>query len=333
MAQKERLISKEEFATIFGEATELTTPCKLYSMTEEESFAPFITCRHIKRAWDEIGILETDRLPGFSYIESSSSLVRVIYDKYYGLKAKKIIQVTKLEQGEELLIDGQVEYDFGKLHIALGTGLKQNLMIIEDFLRDPNQFAAGISVISNQCPESKIPVAQIRYDWSSSIQLNAEFPCSEFQDVLEGRVDRRKERHGNRESYPTTYFQWEYLLGAKIGSQTFKNEENNDLQWLMRVTAINNQKMTPIEGTGYLGAISRSSYNWGARRQGRLRFTRINPETGEILMFAVPDKIDQKDFAQSLVKDSMNEFLGQYPVAFCVQQPGESGQMFSTVKH
>lgn len=67
--------------------------------------------------------------------------------------------------------------------------------------------------------------------------------------------------------------------------------------------------------------------HWG---EGRLRFSRINPQTGESWMFSVPEWMDDRRFNNDIQHSPLTSFFWQYPVVFCVKNRGEERKWFST---
>lgn len=262
--------------------------------------------------------------------DESGQLVKVDYTQSSGLKLKRQLYLS----GEDL-ISGEVAYNFGEVQIVLGAGYFAPMLLhplcVKDQLADMESFRAGISVIKANTGPTVPRLALMEYGSNSQIPLNAEFPMADYEDAKNGTYEMRKGRFDEQPTYQTTYFQWENLVGAKVGATRFKEEgDHTHLGYYRWVTKINNSGLVQIEGTPYASKIShsRDRRRWG---EGRLRFSRKNINTGEAWMFSVPEWLDKKRFVGDLESQSLSDFRWQYPVIFCVKRPGQEREWLSTL--
>lgn len=256
--------------------------------------------------------------------DTDPMLVRVSYEEDYGLQAKKTIALRRFPDSELLMTSGEIRYSFGEVDIVLAANLNSPF-VTEGILSDPKSFEPTISVIAGDKPIP--PIAYVEYQPSSRIPINAQFPCADFQEALNGEVEKR-EKHPA--SYKQTYFQWEELVGAKVGITRYDNPNYPDwLQYYRWVTRINSRESVQLEGSPYKGKIS-WSHDRGHWGDGRLRFSRMNPKTGEAWMFSVPEWINQQTFHENIQHEPLRSFFWQYPVIFCVKRRGEDRKWFST---
>lgn len=164
----------------------------------------------------------------------------------------------------------------------------------------------------------------MEYTRSQQIPLNAEFPYASYEDATKGVYETRRGRFDHVSTRQTIYFQWENLVGAKVGVTKFKAEEadNACLNYYRWVTKVNNPEWTKLEGTPYAAKITHSPNRreWG---KGRLRFHRKDVETGELWMLSVPEWINKADFIGNLVGQPLSTLRMEYPVIFWTRQPGQ----------
>jgi len=269
----------------------------------------------------EIVIFEANGLPS---PETDPLKIRVSYEEPYGLKVKR--QVISRKYGDEFLMcSASVRYSFEDLDIVLVCQLNSDI-VIESMYRDPSEFQASILVESRQGTQSQPPLAYMVYELGKHVPIHAEFPCADYQEALIGNVDARET--GGRASYKKTYFQWEDLVGAKAGVARYDNPEHETwLNYYAWQTIINGREPKQLEGEIYKQKISRSP---SPRREGRLRFSRMNIETGESWMLSVPEFIDIEDFHRNSQHETLRDFSWRYPIIFCVKRRGEEKIWYST---
>lgn len=258
-------------------------------------------------------------------MDTDPLLVRVSYEESYGLKAKRTIILRRFSDSELLMTSGEIRYSFGEVDIVMAANL-DGPFATEGIVGDPENFKPTIMVVA--AGDKPIPpIAYAEYQPSSQIPINAQFPCADFKEALNGEVEKR-ERHPA--SYKQTYFQWEELAGAKVGITRYDNPTHPDwLQYYRWVTKINSREPIQLEGSPYEGKIS-WSHDRGHWGDGRLRFSRMNPKTGETWMFSVPEWINQQRFHNGIQSERLMDFFWEYPVVFCVKKRGEDRKWFST---
>ena len=256
-------------------------------------------------------------------------LVRVSYEEPYGLKAKRTIVLRKFSDSELLMTSSEIKYSFGEVDIVIAANL-DGPSATEGIVSNPENFKPIIMVVA--VGDKRIPpIAYMDYHLSSRIPINVEFPHADFKEALNGDVEKREKHDFSQPSYKNTYFQWEQLVGAKVGIAKYDHPTDPDqLRYYRWVTKINNSEPIQLEDSPYKEKISRSEsrWRWGS---GRLRFSRINSQTGETWMLSVPEWIDKSCFHRDIQNNSLMDFFGQYPVIFCVKKPGEDKKWFSTL--
>lgn len=256
-------------------------------------------------------------------------LVRVSYEEPYGLEAKRTIVLRKFSNSELLMISGEIKYGFGEVDILIASNLNGPFET-KEIVSDPENFKPTIMVVA--AGDKPIPpVAYMEHHFSSRIPINVEFPHADFEEALNGEVEKREKQGFNTPSYKKTYFQWEELAGAKVGITKYDDPTNlNRLNYYRWFTKINNREPVQLEDSPYKEKISWSQNRRGQWGSGRLRFSRINSQTGETWMLSVPEWIDKQRFHDSIQSEDLMGFFWRYPVVFCVKRPGEAKKWFST---
>ncbi len=254
--------------------------------------------------------------------------VRISYESRHGLKAKRTLVERKTSKHIYTFEGGEIRFSFDdSIQIFYSTTLK-GPFIYPGILEDPANFTPAVHVTSGNDPIIP-PLAVARYDPTSKIPIDVRFPNADYKKALVGDVDKRKKQEFNHGSYSETYFQWEHLVGAKVGVSTFDNEEHSDwLQYYRWITQVNNSSSTQIGDTPYKGKLTRTIPRFG--RDGRLRLSRMNPQSGESWMFSIPDWIDNKTFHSDVQNKRLEDFFSEYPVIFCVKKHGQERQWHST---
>jgi len=261
-------------------------------------------------------------------MDTDPLLVRVSYEEHYGLKAKRTIVLRKFSDSELLMTSGEIRYGLGEVDIVMAANL-DGPFATEGIVSDPENFKPTIMVVA--AGDKPIPpLAYMEYHLTSQIPINAEFPHADFKEALNGDVEKREKQGFNTPSYKKTYFQWEELAGAKVGITKYDDPTNPDrLSYYRWFTKINNSEPVQLEDSPYKEKISWSHdrWQWGS---GRLRFSRINSQTGETWMLSVPEWINKSDFHRSIQHSCLTSFFYEYPVVFCVKKPGGERKWFST---
>ncbi len=260
----------------------------------------------------------------------SGTRVQVDYNQTYGLKLRRT-----LHQLGNTLIYGEVTYNSDGLQICIGAGYFAPMLLhplcVKDQLADMQSMRAGISVTTNN-PVSRVPrLASMEYETNSQIPLYAEFPLADLEDAKAGTYETRKGRFDTEPTYLTTYFQWENLVGAKVGATRFKepaDSTNTFLRSYANATKINNSGWTEVPDSHFVAKIShsRDRRQWGS---GRLRFSRKNTESGETWIFSVPEWITKKGLIDNLQRQSLTDFSYSYPVIFCIKRPDQPREWLS----
>jgi hypothetical protein len=322
MVEKDNRLS---FRSRVSQAPEFKKPFQLESMGRNLIDLPFLEIPLDEKLSEEKIIFEAKS----SFSESmdvNPILIRVSYEDPYGLEAKRTIVQREFDGSELLMQKGEVKRNFGEIDIVLSSNLKIPLDDKET-LSDMENFIPTISVMSSG--KEVPPIARIEYDSSSQLPITVKFPYADFWGALKGEVEKRDD--SNNHSYRYTYFNWEHLVGAKVGTTKYKFPAHPDsLEYYNQFVKINNMELTALpEDNLYEEKISKSSDNW-KWGSGRLRFSRINKQTGEVWMFSVPEWIDKKNFNANIQDDSLMDFFWRYPVVFCVKRKGEDGKWYAT---
>ena len=260
--------------------------------------------------------------------ELNPQIVRVSYEESYGLKAKRTLVLVRPSGSEFLFSGGNIRYESGEIVISYSLNLS-GPFLTEDLLRDTNQFEASI-LVTNAMDPNVPPLAWIQYNPSQKIPIDVRFPYADFQQALKGDVEKRERQQFGSASYKQTYFQWEHLVGAKIGASKYDSAIDTTIpMYYAHRTSINNREPVHIKNTPYEGKITRSESRIFPG-VGRLRFSRMNEETGESWMFSVPDLMDRNMLFREIQHSALRDFFYQYPIIFCVKNRGEERQWHST---
>lgn len=265
---------------------------------------------------------------GRTHIDTDPLIARVSYEDNYDLEVKRTVISRKYHGSEPLMQSAQIEYDFDDIAISYHIRLRSPIVFKETY-EEPRNFQATILVLSKKDPTAP-PVARMDYDLSDRIKLNAQFPYANYDQALQGQVEKREKERLDPPSYRFTYFQWEHLVGAKIGWTSYENlESREELRHYKQITSLNSRQATEIPESPYKAkiSISRSRRPLGA---GRLRFARMDSETAESWMFSVPEWISINRFHNNIQSDSFMNFLCEYPVVFCTKKRDEERQWHST---
>lgn len=326
----------EEFRKVFGEVPELTTsPTSITPEGDQHptQFKNFILEGEVGR---EKGIIQTPLLPGSTYIPGSSSYLQIEYEKSYGLEVKRSMHLLnnpkkKGETRTSEIMNGQVSYNFGEVKIVYGISFQSPLDPLAEQLRDKDLFNAYIMVLPTSNNEKYPPITSASYGWRGvRIPMHAEFVNADYENALSGSYEKRADRYSSQTNHLKTYFQWEYLVGARVGITAFRDDDGYYDKSFSKETKINTQKPPVLEGEQYRAKISHSRGHHLAPLVGRLRFSRMNMKTGESWMLSVPELVDNKEFMTRLRSASFCDFFWQYPVVFCVKQSGEPRKWFAT---
>ena len=260
--------------------------------------------------------------------EAGPLLVRVSYEAPYGLKVKRVLVYRQFSTTDHVLEDAKIMYSFGEVEISLHSHLRSPL-VSEGFLRDPNSFNTSI-LVQAAGEESVPPLAQITYDWAPQVPINAEFSCADYQQALRGEAEKRDKQEFRQAGYRKTYFEWVHLIGARVGIARYDDPVDADnLKFYQWRTDINGRQPTSLKDSPYKAKISRSrsEWSWG---NGRLRFSRMNEQTGESWMLSAPEWVSKSEFHGAIETANLADFLYRYPVVFCVKSRGEDRKWFST---
>lgn len=312
--------SSTPFREVISSAPEFHRPFVAKTIFGTQDW-PFVEIKQEKSdPYDrEVVIFEANGLPS---PETDPLKVRVSYEEPYGLKVKR--QVVSRRYGDEFLMgSASVRYSFDEVDIVLACQLESDI-VIESMYRDPREFQASILVESRQGTQP--PLAYMVYELGKHVPIHAEFPCADYDQALVGNVEAREKR--NRTSYKKTYFQWEDLVGAKAGVARYDDPNHGD--WLRHYawpTTVNSREPKHLKGEIYKQKITRSP---AMRREGRLRFSRMNVETGESWTLSVPEFIDIGDFHRNSQHEALRDFSWRYPIVFCVKRRGEERIWYST---
>jgi len=259
--------------------------------------------------------------------ELNPHFVRVSYEEPYGLKVKRSLVFVQ-PQSEYLLQDAEVRFKLGDIEVAYSMDLSEPF-VVDDLLRNANNYKASILVTKGADPNIP-PLAWVEYNPTAKISIYARFPYAEFQQALNGDFEKRERTQSQSGSYRETYFQWEHLVGAKVGVNRYDDlNYPNSPRYYREVTRINNSQPVQLKETPYRVKITR----FQARTYpgiGRLRFSRMNTETGESWMFSVPDWVVNDKYIYEIQQTLLRDFFWQYPVVFCVKNRGEERKWFST---
>lgn len=253
--------------------------------------------------------------------EPAGAVVKIDYSGSYGLKLRRMRYVHEKSNS---LISGELSYQVGELKAVLWAGYSCTFLLspsnVERQLSREQHFDTGISIVAANGSNNP-QLATVTYGMSQQIPLNAEFPSASFKDAKEGAFEMRREEYDTIPVYERTYFQWENLVGAKVGRTRFKGE-GVKLDYKRWLATVNSQQWISVEDTPYAAKITHSPdrRHWG---EGRLRFHRRDTETGELWMFSVPEWLNKEEFIQNLNNDTFDNLCYKYPVRFWVRQSGQ----------
>lgn len=257
--------------------------------------------------------------------EIAPTRIKISYEAPYGLKARKQIVESRRYENDFQMEAAQIKYQIDDLEISYNFTLKSPIVTTMDH----KDFVASIYVTKigdNSIP----PIARVDYDPEAKVQISTYFPNAEYEKMLTGDVEKREKEMFRQPSYSETYLQWEYLVGGKVGVSRYDHPEFPDDLWSYRwLTNINAKEPRPIGGTPYQGKITRSLRD-NMMTARRLRFSRINKETGQSIMISVPDSIERYRFYNDIQHDDLTSFFMEHPVVFCVKNRQEERKWYST---
>ncbi len=323
MTEKGSQVSFRE--SIVGQVPELSNPFIVKTPLGLQQW-PFKEIEQDAESSKSKVVFEAHSIPN---AELNPLIVRVSYEADYGLNAKKTLFFCKPPESDESLFQGaEVRRVFGNIEIFYSMGLS-GPFITEALLKDPNNFNASILVTSGAdliIP----PLAWVEYSQISKIPIIARYPDADFQQALVGDVEKRQEQQTRPGSYKETFFQWEHLVGAKVGVSRYDDPNRKDSpRYYHWPTEVNSREAVHLKDTPYRSKITRS-----AERMypgvGRLRFSRMNSETGESWVFSVPDWFTNDMFYSDIQDKNLLDFFYRYPVVFCVKRRGEERMWYST---
>lgn len=260
--------------------------------------------------------------------ELAPTRMKISYESPYDLRVRRMVLERIAKEEEHVMECAEIKFSIDDLEISYVTHLKGPLAI-QEILEEPRNFVTSIYVTSknhNNIP----PIASVTYDLESKIQVNAKFPNADFEKILTGDFEKVEKDRFGQASYSETYLQWEYMVGAKVGVSRFTDTDYpNRLRFRAWNTNINNRGPKIIEDTAYQGKITRS-LRAHPMQAHRLRFSRINKESGQSIMLSVPDHIDPYRFHNHIQHETLISFFWEYPVVFCVKNKGEERKWYST---
>lgn len=364
------------FRSTFGEAPELTN--KVEFPTEDANERTGVK-KVLYTLTSLDGPLGKERATFIAGVDLRHNLIRVEYERMFGLRVRRELNLAGFPDRNEWELVSELREAFGdhtqfseklrlitdkrrteKDNLLLGEGnLTCNLgevqvvyqirypgwplFVTEPLLANPHNLRASILVLSSQ-QDQGVPLAQVQYHASKEIDFTCDFPCGDYDQVLTGQIDKRL-YYVDRKVHQYTYFQWEYLLGAKLGFAKFKDGQSGDLRCEMSIAKIGRHYRQPqslrfrssghhrfadIKDSGYEGKICRLPSNDSSNHIGNLQLTRRNKETGELWELTVPGAIDINSYRDAFLTDSFDDFLFKYPVVFDVRKPSEKRKTFST---
>lgn len=338
----EKLVSAEQLREVFGEIPELRQPVNFPNPDGIIDQLPFKVFKLSEKAGSEKACLETELFPGSAHIPNSQALVRVIYEQPYGLRAKKWMHLQRIGEGEDeqtFLDRGQISYDLGEVEIVLDMYQDSPFAPFQSDLEEPSKFKVAISVLSTADPRERHPLAQTAYDLNSLINIHTQFAYAEYEDARKGLVEKPLQSKWDPpttlSAYQHTYFQWEYLVGAKVGHTEYKNRDDGRSdtffnRWLTRINSIG---LVQLGDTPYWQKMSHTSSEHAYSDTGRLRFSRVNKDTKESWMLSVPEQIanySKSTLVNNFQHTSLMDLFYNYPVGFCIKRPGEKSKWFTT---
>lgn len=260
--------------------------------------------------------------------ELTPSRMKISYESTHGLRARRMVLERRASEEDYTMECAEIRFSLGDFEIAYATHLKSPI-VIQKFLEEPRDFITSIYVISknnNNIP----PLAVVSYDPAAKIQIDTRFPNADFEKMLIGDFDKREKGRFSPSSHSETYSQWEYLVGAKVGVSRYIDPEHPDwLRFHAWPTTLNSREPKVIEGTPYEGKITRSLWSHPMQSH-RIRFSRLNKEAGQSIMFSVPDSIDPYRFHNNIQYEPLADFLIEYPAVFCVKNRGQERKWYST---
>lgn len=332
-------VTAEQFRSIFGDVPELTQPAVFRDSQGHNTIVAFNDFKIQDHGFNHYaGILETpsyndpksdaDLEPG---VPRQSLFVKVKYDSHYALKAriKEVWLKTSGDKKSEALLVGDMKYNLDPVSVVFSVAPQTFLHAYDFMLKDSSSYLVTLAIESASDDPEKPPLAQVSYGWSGhEIPMNAEFVDASFEDALRGEIEQR---HGllQRLNHQRTYFQWEYLVGAKVGATRFEDSQSGELKsnrWLAQINApqLTSLEETPYQAGIYHGYESDRSRLW----EGVLRLVRTDAVTGESWMLSVPDWIRNEEFIRNLSRSLFRDFFFQYPVVFGVRRPGQEDLWF-----
>lgn len=334
-------VTVDQFRNIFGDVPELTQPAVFRDLQGHDIIVAFGKPEMQDHGYNYYtGILETpsyndpeadaDLEPG---VPRNSCFVRVRYDSHYRLRAraKEIWLKTFGESGErdsETLLMGDIRYDAGPVSIVFNVAPQTVLHAYDFMLKDPSSYLVTVAIESASSDPEKPPLAQVGYNWAGhKIPINTDFVDAGFEDALQGRIEQRHDIL-DRLNTQSTYFQWEYLVGAKVGITRFKDGQSGELESDRWLTQINAPQLTSLKDSPYQAGIYHSRERWLNRE--RLSFVRTNALTEELWILSAPDWIMTTEFIRNLSGSLFRDFFSEYPVVFGVRRTGQEDLWFKT---